>query len=143
MKDKDHHPHSSIDGTDFMGIVQRTLTFPPGGDDVIQVSIPIINDTIDEPAETFFATLFTSQPNVEIIEDAATVEIIDDDGECADAFESSDDEVGRECVYCGVKISQMRSYRNEMKSTEVQTSPMLASGAQLLPCNIYMLQPDC
>jgi len=24
-----------------------------------------------------------------------------------------------------------------MKSTEVQTSPMLASGAKLLPCGIY------
>ena len=64
-----------------MGIVQRTLTFPPGGDDVIQVSIPIINDTIDEPAETFFATLFTSQRNVVITEDAAIVDIIDNDGE--------------------------------------------------------------
>ena len=64
-----------------MGIAQRTLTFPPGGDDVIQVSIPIINDTIDEPTETFFSTLFTSQPNVVITEDAATVDIIDDDGE--------------------------------------------------------------
>ena len=63
-----------------MGIVQRTLTFPPG-DDVIQVSIPLINDTIDEPTETFFSTLFTSQPNVMIIEDAATIDIIDDDGE--------------------------------------------------------------
>jgi len=26
---------------------------------------------------------------------------------------------------------------SEMKSTEVQTSPMLASGAKLLPCGIY------
>ena len=26
-----------------------------------------------------------------------------------------------------------------MKSTEVQTSPMLASGAQLLPCGIYSM----
>ena len=76
-----YHLHSSTDGTDFTGIVQRTLTFPPGGDDVIQVSIPIINDTIDEPTETFFSTLFTSQRNVVITEDAAIVDIIDNDGE--------------------------------------------------------------
>ena len=63
-----------------MGIVQRTLTFPPGGDDVIQVSIPLINDPTDEPTEIFFSTLFTSQPNVMITGDTATIDIIDDDG---------------------------------------------------------------
>ena len=66
---------------DFTGIVLRTLTFPAGGDDVIEVSIPLINDTVNEPTEDFFATLFTSDPNVVIVEDVATVEIVDDDGE--------------------------------------------------------------
>ena len=66
---------------DFTGIVLRTLTFPAGGDDVIEVSIPLINDTVNEPREDFFATLFTSDPNVMIVEDVATVEIVDDDGE--------------------------------------------------------------
>ena len=79
-------PHIPIpplftDGIDFTGIVLRTLTFPPGGDDVIEVSIPLINDTVNEPMEDFFATLFTSDPNVMIVEDVATVEIVDDDGE--------------------------------------------------------------
>ena len=69
------------DGMDFTGIVLRTLTFPAGGDDVIEVSIPLINDTVNEPTENFFATLFTSDPNVVIVEDVATVEIVDDDGE--------------------------------------------------------------
>ena len=68
---------------DFTGIVLRTLTFPPGGDDVIEVSIPLINDTVNEPRENFFATLFTSDPNVVIVEDTATVTIVDDDGEFA------------------------------------------------------------
>ena len=74
-------PPPFTDGMDFTGIVLRTLTFPAGGDDVIEVSIPLINDTVNEPTENFFATLFTSDPNVVIVEDVATVEIVDDDGE--------------------------------------------------------------
>ena len=71
------------DGMDFTGIVLRTLTFPAGGDDVIEVSIPLINDTVNEPREDFFATLFTSDRNVMIVQDTATVTIVDDDGEFA------------------------------------------------------------
>ena len=97
---------------DFTGIVLRTLTFPAGGDDVIEVSIPLINDTVNEPTEDFFATLFTSDPNVVIVEDVATVEIVDDDGEtvcvCVNRWYVSVHvlvrvlimDVGRECVHC-------------------------------------------
>ena len=99
---------------DFTGIVLRTLTFPAGGDDVIEVSIPLINDTVNEPREDFFATLFTSDPNVMIVEDVATVEIVDDDGEtvCVDRWYVSVQvlvrvlimDAGRECVCCTIKM---------------------------------------
>ena len=74
-------PPPFTDGMDFTGIVLRTLTFPPGGDDVIEVPILLIDDTINEPAEHFSSTLFTSDPNVMIVENTAVVNITDNDGE--------------------------------------------------------------
>ena len=72
---------SSIAG-DFTGI-SRTLTFPAGGDDFIRVPVPIINDTIAEGTEEFFANLDNVDPNdVNLGEDFATVMIIDNDGVC-------------------------------------------------------------
>ena len=73
---------SSIAPGDFTGI-SRTLTFPAGGDDVIQVQVPIINDTIAEGREEFFANLDNVDPNdVNLGEDTATIMIINNDGVC-------------------------------------------------------------
>ena len=72
---------SSIAG-DFTGI-SRTLTFPPGGDDVIRVPVPIINDSIAEETEEFFAILDNVNPNdVNLGGAQATIMIIDNDGVC-------------------------------------------------------------
>ena len=67
---------------DFTGI-SRTLTFPAGGDDVIRVPVPIINDTIAEGTEEFFANLDNVDPNdVNLGDNLATIMIIDNDGVC-------------------------------------------------------------
>ena len=67
---------------DFTGI-SRTLTFPAGGDDIIRVPVPIINDTIAEGTEEFFANLDNVDPNdVNLGDNLATIMIIDTDGVC-------------------------------------------------------------
>ena len=44
------------------------------------VQVPIVNDNIIENTEMFTAILMTAEENVEIIDNTATVTIIDDDG---------------------------------------------------------------
>ena len=57
-----------------------TVTFGP---DVTSASysVPIVDDSIIEDTETFTATLSTTESNVSIGDDTATVTILDDDGE--------------------------------------------------------------
>ena len=66
-----------------MGITQ-TLTFPTGGNEVINVSVPIISDTLVEGPEEFFSTLDNLDPRSVIIlgENTAFIMIIDNDGVC-------------------------------------------------------------
>ena len=57
------------------------MTFPPGGGSVIEVLVPIINDTIAEGTEEFFAHLDSVDSNdVKLGDNIATIVIIDNDG---------------------------------------------------------------
>ena len=68
------------DGSDFVP-VSETLTFVPG-QTTASVSVSIVDDSNIEDTEMFSATLTTTDPNVVIGADTATVTILDDDREC-------------------------------------------------------------
>ena len=59
--------------------VTMTVTFAPG-QTVESVNVPITDDNTVESTEMFTATLTTTQSNVMIGGDTATVTILDDDG---------------------------------------------------------------
>ena len=56
-----------------------TVTFE-AGETVARVSVQITNDNMVENVEEFTATLSSSESNVMIIEDRATVTVLDNDG---------------------------------------------------------------
>lgn len=58
----------------------RTVTFQSGTREVLY-GIPIVNDDDNESPEMFTTSLATMDPNVNIVDDGATVTIIDDDDE--------------------------------------------------------------
>ena len=72
---------NTIDGSDYDGTVQ-TVTFTPGGPNIICVNIPIINGDMSEPTEDFTVRLdLPVDPNIVTEEpDTITVNIMDDDG---------------------------------------------------------------
>ena len=59
-----------------------TVTFAAGIENVlVHIQIPIVDDMNAEEAETFTAKLTSTDQSVQIINDTATVNIFDDDGE--------------------------------------------------------------
>ena len=71
------------DGNDFIGVeesFQHTVTFSSGETTEIMI-IRILDDTVFEGNELFYATLTTTDSDVVIIEPNATVHIIENDGE--------------------------------------------------------------
>ena len=71
---------SFTDGSDFEP-VSETVTFLPG-ETTASVSVPIVEDSNMEDTEMFSATLTTTDSNVVIGTDTATVTILDNDREC-------------------------------------------------------------
>ena len=71
---------SFTDGSDFEP-VSETVTFLPG-ETTASVRVPIVGDSNIEDTEMFSATLTTTDSNVVIGDDTATVTILDDDREC-------------------------------------------------------------
>ena len=73
---------SPLDSSDYQSVTQM-LTFGPGNKQS-SVTIPIVNDNIDETIEQFFITitLVTTDVNVEISPEQTTIQINDDDGDC-------------------------------------------------------------
>ena len=71
---------SSTAGSDYIDPVVTTVTFGP---DVTSASypVPIVDDSNIENTETFTASLSTTESNVNIGDDTATVTILDDDSE--------------------------------------------------------------
>ena len=57
-----------------------SVTFQ-AGDDTATVEVTIFDDTIIEDSEIFTAMLSTTDPNVILGDDIATITILDDDGE--------------------------------------------------------------
>ena len=70
---------SFTDGSDFEA-VSETVTFLPG-ETTASVSVSIVGDSNIEDTEMFTATLTTTDSNVVIGADTATVTILDDDRE--------------------------------------------------------------
>ena len=59
-----------------------TVTFAAGIENVlVHIQIPIVDDMNAEETETFTAKLTSTDQSVQIINDTATVNIFDDDGE--------------------------------------------------------------
>ena len=56
-----------------------TVTFQ-AGDDTATVEVTILDDTIIEKSEIFTASLSTTESNVMLGDDIATITILDDDG---------------------------------------------------------------
>ena len=56
-----------------------TVTFQ-AGDDTATVEVTILDDTIIEESEIFTAALSTTESNVMLSDDIATITILDDDG---------------------------------------------------------------
>ena len=75
---------SSTAGSDYTHGV-TTVTFGP---DVTSAShsVPILDDSNIEDTETFTATLSTTESNVNIGDDTATITILDDDSELFTVF---------------------------------------------------------
>ena len=71
---------SSTAGSDYYNPVVTTVTFGSG---VTRATypVPIVNDSTIEDTETFTASLSTTESNVNIGDDTATVTILDDDSE--------------------------------------------------------------
>ena len=71
---------SSTDGSDYNDPVANTVTFESG---VTRATypVPIVDDSNIENTETFTASLSTTEANVNIVEDTATVTILDNDSE--------------------------------------------------------------
>ena len=76
---------SSTVGSDYNDPVVTTVTFGP---DVTSASypVPIVDDSNIEDTETFTATLSTTESNVNIGDDTATITILDDDSELFTVF---------------------------------------------------------
>ena len=70
---------SSTAGSDYNDPVVTTVTFGPGQTSA-SYSVPIVDDGNIEDTETFTASLSTTESNVTIGDDTATVTILDDDG---------------------------------------------------------------
>ena len=66
-------------GSDYSPVT-RIVTFPSGVN-TASLSISIMDDSIVEPTELFSARLITTEPNVVIGGDTATITIQDNDGE--------------------------------------------------------------
>ena len=71
---------SSTDGSDYNDPVVTTVTFGPDQTSA-SYPVPIVDDSNIEDTETFTATLSTTESNVNIGDDTATVTILDDDSE--------------------------------------------------------------
>jgi hypothetical protein len=55
------------------------VTFAPAETEAT-VEVPITNDVVVEDTESFNALLSTTNPNVQFVEDSASVTILDNDG---------------------------------------------------------------
>ena len=67
-----------IAGSDYTAVAM-TVTFQ-AGDDTATVEVTILDDTIIEESEIFTASLSTTESNVMLGDDIATITILDDDG---------------------------------------------------------------
>ena len=70
---------TAIAGSDYTAATSQTLTFAVT-DTIKTVSVPLINDDVAEPAETFGLVLSSPSSNAELGDGEATVLIRDDDG---------------------------------------------------------------
>ena len=75
---------STVEGNDFIDLIDATLTFMPGDDigTMVCENVTIVNDmdTV-EPDQTFTVSLNSSDPVVIAPTAEATVTIVDDDSE--------------------------------------------------------------
>ena len=70
----------SLDGSDFVGIIGRQLTFGPAVSS-ITVPVDIIDDLLlEELIESFSASLGSVVPRLVLLPDEATVDITDNEG---------------------------------------------------------------
>ena len=76
---------SSTAGSDYNDPVVTTVTFDPDQMSA-SYSVPIVGDINIEDTETFIATLSTTDSDVNIVDDTATVTILDDDSELFTVF---------------------------------------------------------
>ena len=65
------------DPGDYRVAVNQSVTFGPS-DTLLNVTVPIIDDSVCEPVEMFTAVLTTTDPGVVLFNDTATATIIDD-----------------------------------------------------------------
>ena len=68
-----------MEGTDFK-YSNETLTFQPGGSNILCAQQVIINDILVEDVERFQGTLTSDDNAVNLVEDETCISIIDDDG---------------------------------------------------------------
>ena len=76
---------SSTAGSDYTQPGVSTVTFGPGQTSA-SYSVPIVDDSNIEDTETFTAILSTTDSDVNIGDNTATVTILDDDGELFTVF---------------------------------------------------------
>ena len=76
---------SSTAGSDYNDLVVTTVTFRPDQTSA-SYPVPIVDDSNIEDTETFTATLSTTESNVNIGDDTATLTILDDDSELFTVF---------------------------------------------------------
>ena len=62
---------------DYSAVVNRSVTFGPS-DTLLNVTVPIIDDSVCEQEEIFTAVLTTTDPGVVLFKDTANATIIDD-----------------------------------------------------------------
>ena len=72
-------PGTALAGADFTTYTQQ-LTFSSGNADPQLVRIPLVDNSHVENDEQFFVSLSTTDPDVNIVNNSATVTIADDDG---------------------------------------------------------------
>ena len=76
---------SSTAGSDYTQPVVTTVTFGPDQTSA-SYPVPIVDDSNIENTETFTASLSTTESNVNIGDDTATITILDDDSELLTVF---------------------------------------------------------
>ena len=67
---------------DYVATTNQSVTFSPS-DTILNVTVPITDDSVYELQETFSAMLTTTDPGVEIIADTASATITDNGSEFA------------------------------------------------------------